>query len=135
MIEGKNKSMKVSFTILFLLAALASFSQKKDPSIKIISTEDGLFLFKVREKLENAFVEVLDDSNKVISKQPLDCKRMMIDFYDASPGTYHIRISASNFERIYEYVLTEEKGYMKITTTAVKPEDISFEHYAPHKSK
>jgi hypothetical protein len=127
--------MKVSFTVLFLLTALASFSQKKDPSIKIISTQDGLFHFKVIEKLEDAYVEVLNDSNKVISKQQLDCKRMMIDFYDASPGTYYIRIPATNFERIYEYVLTEEKGYMKITTTDVKPENISFEHYTPHKSK
>ena len=127
--------MKVSFTILFLLAALVSFSQKKDPSIKIISTEDGLFHFKVTEKLENAFVEVLDDSNKVISKQPLDCKRMMIDFYDATPGTYHIHITAPNFERTYDYILAEEKGYMKVTTTAVKPENLSFERFACHKAK
>jgi hypothetical protein len=127
--------MKVSFAILGLLVSLTSFAQKKDPSIKIISTADGVFHFKVTEKLKNAVVEVLDDSNNVISKQPLDCKRMMIDFYDAATGTYRIRISATNFERIYDYVLSEEKGYMKVTTTLMQAENLSFERYPCSKGK
>ncbi|MBI3220232.1 MAG: hypothetical protein HYZ44_12035 [Bacteroidetes bacterium] len=127
--------MKVSFTILVLLTSLMSFAQKKDPAIKIISTADGVFHFKVTEKLQNAYVEVLDDSNKVISKQALDCKRMMIDFYDAAPGTYHIRISATNFERIYDYVLSDDKGYMKVTTALMQSENLSFERYSCNKAK
>ncbi|NOS92325.1 MAG: hypothetical protein HOP30_10415 [Cyclobacteriaceae bacterium] len=127
--------MKIKFTILILLASLTTFAQKKDPSIKILSASDGVFHFKVTEKLQDAFVEVLDASNRVISKQPLDCKRMLIDFYDATPGTYHIHILAKNFERTYDYTLAEEKGYMKITTAIVQPENLSFEKYNSNKTK
>ena len=127
--------MKIIFTILILLASLTTFAQKKDPSIKILSATDGVFHFKVTEKLQEAFVEVLDDSNRVISKQPLDCKRMLIDFYEATPGTYHIHIFAKDFERTYDYTLSEEKGYMKITTAIVHTENLSFEKYNSNKTK
>ncbi len=127
--------MKTAFTVLLLMVSSAGFAQPKEASIKILSTSDGIFHFKVSGKLPDAFVEVLDDSNRLISKQPLDCKRMMIDFYDATPGTYHIHIKATNFERNFDYVLAEEKGYMKVTTAHVQSEDISFERYHGLKSK
>ncbi len=127
--------MKTAFTVLLLVVSIAGLAQSKEVSIKILSTSDGIFHFKVSGKLPNAFVEVLDDSNRLISKQPLDCKRMMIDFYDATPGTYHIHITAPNFERNYNYVVAEEKGYMKVTTALVQLEDISFERYCGLKSK
>ncbi len=127
--------MKLRFTTLIMLFCLATFAQKQDPSIKVLSTSDGVFHFKVKEKLQDAFVEVLDASNRVISKKPLDCKRMLIDFYDATPGTYHIHISAKNYDCTYDYTLVEEKGYMKITTAIVQPKNLSFEKYNTNKTK
>jgi len=54
-------------------------------------------------------------------------KRMIIDFYRASPGTYQIQISVDDFIKRFQYTIVEELRYMKIVNSEMKETDLSFE--------
>jgi len=129
--RGKEHSMKILFTALALASCISAIGQKQHSDIKIISTLDGIFHFKVAPKLREATIEVFDSSNRLISKQGMNCKRMMIDFYDAIPGTYYIQISKGDFTKQFQYTIAEKRHYMKIITSEVKENDLSFERFSP----
>jgi len=125
--QTKEYLMKILLITVALAVCIPAMGQKQHSGIKIISTSDGVFHFKVAKKLRGAVVEVFDCSNRLISKQGMHSKRMIIDFYRASPGTYQIQISVDDFIKRFQYTIVEELRYMKIVNSEMKETDLSFE--------
>ena len=74
-------------------------------------------------------LEVYDESQKLISKQEINCRRMLIDFYDAESGTYSIQITAGEFHKTFQYTLLANEGYLKITNAPPPISNLSYERY------
>jgi hypothetical protein len=54
---------------------------------------------------------------------------MLIDFYDAEPGTYSIQITAGVFHKTFQYTLLADEGYLKIVNTSAPVIHLSYERY------
>jgi len=99
--------MKLLFTILLIALGVTGFSQSTKTSIKVLSAKDGFFHFKATGKFRGALVEVFDESRKLVAKSAMTSNKMLIDFFDAAPGTYQIEISVLETRLNFQYTLDD----------------------------
>ncbi len=116
---------------LILISAYSGFAQKKDNDIKILYAKDGFFHFKISEKLNGASIEIFDQSHKMISRQVMDCKKMLIDFYSAKTGTYYIEIFTTEIHKHFEYTIIEDSKTKDELASESEIPSISFHRNSP----
>lgn len=88
---------------------------KKDKSVVVITTRLDIFYFKVNKEMMGGLIEIYDDKDEIMASQSITQKKMLLDFIDAKPGTYSIRISNGHTIREFEFKKEGMKGDIKIT--------------------
>jgi hypothetical protein len=89
--------------IILSLAAFAAEAKPKNPGVMVITRNYDIFYFKVKRKLVGGEVKVFNDQNKLVAEKHIDRKQNIIDFYDAPPGEYTIKILVAEGERAFHY--------------------------------
>jgi hypothetical protein len=88
---------------------------QKDKSVVVITTRMDIFYFKVNKEMMGGLIEIFDDKDEIMASQSITQKKMLLDFIDAKPGTYNIRISNGHTVREFEFKKEGIKGDIKIT--------------------
>jgi hypothetical protein len=91
---------------LFLFSFAGAAQSNKAMSVMVLSTSHEVFYFKVGKEMLQGSVEVYNDQQQLVGRQVLDKKKMIIDFFDAAPGNYRIKVLKQ--EQSFEY--TYQKG-------------------------
>jgi len=100
--------------LLIVFFSLPALSQSSKTAIKVLSAKDGFFHFKVSGKFEGASVEVFDESHQLVAKTTMNRSKMLIDFFDAVPGTYQIEISVLETRLQFQYILEDDQQQEEI---------------------
>jgi cytochrome oxidase Cu insertion factor (SCO1/SenC/PrrC family) len=96
----KNK-IKLTLVALLLSSAAMSSAEAIEPGP---SKYKDLFTLKADRELVGAQVEVYNSSGKLITSNSLQKRKMIIDFGDATFGTYTIRIVKGDELKEFKYV-------------------------------
>lgn len=97
---------KIFLLIALVLLAIAVFAQSSKvsyPEVKVLSQKRDAFYFKVSRNLLGSEVEVIHDNGKVVAKEELKGRRMLIDFIDMEAGTYMIRITQGRYVKTFTH--------------------------------
>jgi hypothetical protein len=118
------KTIKRIPLILFLLACTWVHAQTapgpKNTTIKVLSQQGDIFYFKAERKFIGAKVEVYDIHQQLICAEELPTRKMLIDFFEMEPGTYHIRLEKGNEVREFDYI---KKGYTLVLNQVECPQE------------
>jgi hypothetical protein len=102
---------KIIFKILLITAifsapAMAGALQDSDPEgvEEVVSRDKDLFVFKTKRQFVGAKVEVFLSNGDLVTAQRLLRKKMIIDFGDATDGTYTIRVSKGDKTKEFQFV-------------------------------
>ncbi|MFZ6001061.1 MAG: hypothetical protein ACOYW3_11175 [Bacteroidota bacterium] len=95
------KTAKILF-VLFLVAGAAQ-AKPKQPGVLVISRNYDIFYFRVNRKQLGGDIRVYNADNKLIAQKRLERKKNIIDFYQAAPGKYTIRIVSKAGQRDFHY--------------------------------
>lgn len=93
-----------SVLFFFALASGVHAQAGKAMSVMVLSTSHEVFYFKVSKDMLQGTVEVYNEQQQLVGRQLLDKKKMIIDFFDAAPGNYRIKVihQAQAFEFTYQ---------------------------------
>lgn len=98
--------LKKIASILFFVAIACGLQAQssKAMSVLVLSTSHEVFYFKVSKEMLQGTVEVYNEQQQLVGRQLLDKRKMIIDFFDAAPGSYKIKVTnqTQSFEYTYE---------------------------------
>jgi hypothetical protein len=118
LLQAGGVRTKIASALFFIALASASSAQSsKAMSVMVLSTSHELFYFKVSKEMLQGTVEVYNAQQQLIGRQLLDKRKMMIDFFDAAPGNYTIKVVAAN--QSFEYTYQKESSVAQLKISAL----------------
>lgn len=97
---------KILILIALVMLAIAVFAQSSEgsyPEVKVLSQKRDAFYFKVSRDLLGSEVEVIHDNGKVVAKERMKGRKMLVDFLDMESGTYLIRITQGRYVKTFTH--------------------------------
>jgi len=103
--QMQTSMKKIVILIALVMLAIAVFAQSGEtyPEIKVLSKMRDAFYFKVSRDLLGSQVEVIHDNGKVVAKEELKGRKMLVDFFDMESGIYTIRITQGRYVKTFTY--------------------------------
>jgi len=97
---------KILILIALIMLAIAVFAQPSKgsyPEVKVLSQKRDAFYFKVSRDLLGSEVEVIHDNGKVVAKERMKGRKMLIDFFDMESGVYVIRVTQGRYVKTFTH--------------------------------
>ena len=70
-------------------------------------SRSDLFVFRTQKKLLGAKVEIFSDEGELLTTHTVQKRKMIVDFRDATSGTYTIKVSKGELVREFQYTRKE----------------------------
>jgi hypothetical protein len=94
--------------MIFLL--LSTASARNNSPVTILSASSSILYLKFSKYMMGAKIEIRDEKDNLVSQETVTQRKLIIDFYDRSPGKYVITISKNDLMERFSYTTADESG-------------------------
>jgi hypothetical protein len=99
-----QKFLLFSITLIGFSGSSRAQSLQHEGNVHVITRQYNILYFRVGKALKGSTVDIFSEAGEHLGQQSISCRRTLIDFFDAEPGRYMVRISKDSLtkELIYD---------------------------------